>query len=56
MCKAVVESGAGTKLAEGVNDGIIYMMGFPYFLIAVVGLLWYKKYLRKEKSSAAFIK
>lgn len=48
MCKAVVESGADNELMEGVNSGILYMMGVPYILMFVVGLVWYKKYFRSK--------
>ena len=41
MCKAVVESG-DAEIAEGVNSGIIYLMAFPYILVAVAGYLIYK--------------
>ena len=34
MCKAVVESG-DESMAEGVNNGISYLMVFPYLLIGV---------------------
>ena len=44
MCKAVVESNADAELVEGVNNGILYMMGFPYLLMFVIGFAWYKKY------------
>lgn len=37
MCKAVVEGG-NKEIAEGVNNGITYLMIFPYIL---VGLLAY---------------
>lgn len=44
MCKAVVENG-DASMAEGVNNGITYLMVFPYLLIG--GLLYaiyrYKK-------------
>lgn len=40
MCKAVVEGGNET-MAEGVNDGITYLMVFPYIL---VGILFYAIY------------
>jgi hypothetical protein len=33
MCKAVVENG-DVDMAEGVNNGISYLMVFPYLLIA----------------------
>jgi cobalamin biosynthesis protein CobD/CbiB len=45
MCKAVVESG-DKGMAEGVNDGIVYLMIFPYIL---VGLLAYALYRYKYK-------
>ncbi len=35
MCKAVVENG-DASMAEGVNNGITYLMVFPYFLIGVL--------------------
>ena len=35
MCKAVVESGDQT-MAEGINNGITYLMVFPYILIGVL--------------------
>jgi hypothetical protein len=41
MCKAVLESG-DISLAEGVNDGITYLMVFPYLLIGVLLFTLYK--------------
>lgn len=41
MCKAVVESG-DAKMAEGVNSGILYLMAFPYILVAIAGYLIYR--------------
>jgi hypothetical protein len=32
MCKAVIENGNET-MAEGVNNGITYLMVFPYLLV-----------------------
>ena len=48
MCKAVVESG-DNNLAEGVNDGITYLMIFPYLLVGVLlySLYRYNKKLQK---------
>ena len=48
MCKAVVEGGNET-IAEGVNDGITYLMAFPYIL---VGLLFYFLYRHRKKQNA----
>ncbi|CAM1334227.1 hypothetical protein [Tenacibaculum aestuariivivum] len=46
MCKAVVEGGNET-VAEGVNNGITYLMIFPYIL---VGVLFYFIYKHKKRS------
>ncbi|MGG8496380.1 hypothetical protein ACQY1Q_08190 [Tenacibaculum sp. TC6] len=45
MCKAVVEGGNET-IAEGVNNGITYLMVFPYLL---VGVLFYFIYQHRKK-------
>ncbi len=49
MCKAVVESG-DEKMAEGINNGIIYLMIFPYLLMFVIGFLVYKKIKKSRKN------
>lgn len=46
MCKAVVENG-DASMAEGVNNGITYLMVFPYILIAG---LFYMIYKHKKKA------
>ncbi|WP_341273003.1 hypothetical protein [Aquimarina brevivitae] len=42
MCRAVLESGSDQKVAEGVNNGIMYLMVIPYILVAVVGYFVFK--------------
>ena len=51
MCKAVVETGAheNPDLIEGVNNGILYMMGVPYILLIIVGFAWYNKFGKTDK-------
>ena len=39
MCRAVLESDGNTAAAEGVNDGIVYLMAIPYILVG--GLFYY---------------
>lgn len=39
MCRAVVESEAGGGTAEGINNGIVYLMAIPYVLVA--GLFYF---------------
>ncbi len=47
MCRAVVEQG-GEEMAEGINSGIVYLMAFPYLLIATAMFLFYRNW---KKSS-----
>lgn len=39
MCRAVLQSETDSSMAEGVNNGIIYLMAIPYLLVG--GLVWY---------------
>lgn len=43
MCRAVLESGGNTDTAEGINNGIVYLMAIPYILVVVVFYFVYKK-------------
>ena len=50
MCKAVAESdleGGGTA-AQGINEGIIYLMFIPYILIGGAGYFIYKHYKKNK--------
>lgn len=42
MCRAVLESEDGGAAAKGINNGIVYLMIFPYLLIGGVGYFIYK--------------
>jgi uncharacterized membrane protein len=46
MCRAALANSDGNVKAEAVNDGIVYLMVFPYLLIGVVGYAVYR--LRKN--------
>jgi len=48
MCRAVLESEEGQTTAEGVNNGIIYLMSVPYILVGGIGFLIYWNYFRKK--------
>ena len=48
MCRAVLESDESGKAAKGINNGIVYLMIFPYLLIAGVGYTIYRS-RKKEK-------
>lgn len=49
MCRAVLESEDGQTTAEGVNDGIVYLMAIPYILVAGIGFIIYFKFLKVKK-------
>lgn len=46
MCRAVLESEDGEGTAAAINNGIVYLMIFPYLLI---GGLLYIIYRMKQK-------
>ena len=43
MCRAVVESEADGRTAEGINNGIVYLMAVPYVLVAGLFYFIYRK-------------
>lgn len=48
MCRAVLQNGDKQEVAEGINNGILYLMIIPYVLIAIVGYAIYKSYKKKR--------
>ena len=50
MCRAVLESEEGQSTAEGVNNGIIYLMSIPYILVSGIGFIIYWKFFRVKKT------
>ncbi|QYJ69394.1 hypothetical protein [Flavobacterium litorale] len=51
MCRAALESNDSGIKPEAVNDGIVYLMIFPYLIVALIGYAVYK--LRTKKPKAA---
>ena len=49
MCRAVLESGEDQSAAEGINDGIVFLMAVPYLLVAIIGFVIYKTYSKSQK-------
>lgn len=43
MCRAVLESEESGRAAEGINNGIVYLMAIPYVLVAVLFYFVYRK-------------
>ncbi len=49
MCRAVLESGEDQSAAEGINDGIMFLMVVPYILVATIGYVVYRTYKKSQK-------
>lgn len=43
MCRAAIESNGNNAVAEGINNGIVYLMAIPYILVAALFYLVYRK-------------
>ena len=50
MCRAVLESEEGQGAAEGINDGIVFLMAIPYILVFGIGYIVYYNFYRTKKS------
>lgn len=53
MCRAVLESEEGQTAAEGINNGIIYLMAIPYILIAGIGYAIYRKFYKNQEAKTS---
>jgi hypothetical protein len=46
MCRAMVDSGKtlddGSNIAEGLNNGILYLMAIPYVLLSTLMLVFFR--------------
>lgn len=49
MCRAVLESEDGGTTAKGINNGIMYLMVFPYLLVGGIGYMVYRS-RKKDKA------
>lgn len=55
MCKAVLESNLETgesSLGKGINDGIAYLIIFPYLLVGTIGFFMYRHYKKQNQTAA----
>ena len=50
MCRAVLESEESQSAAQGINDGIIFLMAIPYILVGAIGYFVYRTYSKLQKS------
>lgn len=51
MCRAVLESQGDQSAAEGINNGIMYLMIFPYVLMLGIGYFIYRTLRNSKKST-----
>jgi len=42
MCRAVIENGGDNATAEGLNNGITYLMVFPYLIVGGIIYMIYR--------------
>ena len=50
MCRAALETEETGMQAEAVNDGIVYLMAFPYLLLLVGGVVIFRIMKGKKKN------
>ena len=48
MCRAVLESQGDQSAAKGINNGIIYLMVFPYVLMGGIFYFIYRMLKKKR--------
>ncbi|HET8839414.1 MAG TPA: hypothetical protein VFM82_10525 [Flavobacteriaceae bacterium] len=49
MCRAVLESSGNQEQSAALNNGIMYLMIFPYILIGGLGIFAWWNLKRKKK-------
>lgn len=49
MCRAVVESDVSGK-GSGINNGIVYLMAFPYILVVLIAIGLFLKMKKDRKT------
>jgi hypothetical protein len=49
MCRAALESEGNQSTAEGINDGIVYLMAVPYILVGAVFFAVYRTLALRKK-------
>lgn len=56
MCRATVENNANngdTKLAAGLNNGILYLMSVPYLMLGLIAYLWFDRSKKNKHAKQA---
>ena len=55
MCRMNAENASKESqgFAQGLNNGIVYLMGIPYILLFLGGLVFYRSFVKKSRGSKA---
>lgn len=50
MCRMSAESNLenGGSAGRGLNNGILYMLAMPYFIVGAIGYIWWKNRRKGE--------
>lgn len=51
MCRAVIESSGDNATAEGLNNGITYLMAFPYIIVGGIIYMIYRSTQKPAEST-----
>lgn len=51
MCRAVLESEESQSAAQGINDGIVYLMAIPYIIVGGIGYIIYRQFFKKKQEA-----
>jgi len=49
MCRAVLETQEDDSTARGINNGIMYLMAFPYLLVGGIGIAIYRSRKKRKR-------
>lgn len=52
MCRAVLETESTQSAAKGINDGIMYLMIFPYLLMCGVAYFVWRAFKKSDETSS----
>lgn len=47
MCRAVLQANPDDSPARGINNGIVYLMAFPYILMAGLGYFIWRSHKKR---------
>lgn len=56
MCKTSLEEARknGSQVGNTLNNGILYLLALPYLVVSVFGVIWYRNYKAKKRTSTQF--